>query len=91
MTTVVISGYFTLRKYSVGSDCPNTQSTHVSLSEILTLTTKIDHLEAHSRRNHLRFNGIKGDQNEDLSFNETKIRQFISTELNITEMAEVEI
>ena len=68
------------------------KQTNIELkSEILTLSTKIDNLEAHSRRNNLRFNGIEGDQNEDWNVSETKIRQFISTELNIPGMSDVEI
>ena len=42
-------------------------------------------------RNNLRFIGIEGEQNEDWNVSETKIRQFISTELNIPVMSDVEI
>ena len=59
--------------------------------EMLSLNAKIDTLEAHSRRNNLRINGIDGTHDESWETSEEKVRDFIGTELGMPEMTDVEI
>ena len=59
--------------------------------EVSTLTTKIDNLEGHSRRNNLRIHGIEGTLNERWDVCEEKVRDFIKTDLNLPEFENVEI
>jgi len=67
------------------------QSNSELKTEVTTLASKIDTLEAHSRRNNLRFNGIDGTSNEEWSVTEQKVRTFIENELKMPEMKDVEI
>lgn len=59
--------------------------------ELSNLSIKLDRLEGHSRRNNLRFLGIKGRISESWEESERKIRDFISNTLSLTELANVEI
>ena len=58
--------------------------------QVSTLTTKIDNLEGHSRRNNLRIHGIEGTLNERWDVCEEKVRNFIKNDLNLPECENVE-
>ena len=60
-------------------------------AEMSKLTSKIDNLEGHSRRNNVRITGIDGNSNENWSATEEKVRSFLSHELNLPELENVEI
>ena len=55
------------------------------------MNNKLENLEAHSCRNNLRFNGIEGDQLVSWNESEDKIRNFITGDLDIPELKDVEI
>lgn len=59
--------------------------------EIETLKSNFDRSEAQSRRNNLRFKGVKGPANEDWGVTEGKVRTFIKQDLGLPELESVEI
>ena len=59
--------------------------------ELSSMSVKLDKLEGHSRRNNLRFLGIKGRISESWEESEQKVREFISDTLGLTDLANVEI
>ena len=60
-------------------------------SQDSALTTKIDNLEGHSRRNNMRIHGIEGTLNEKWDVCEEKVRNYIKNDLNLPECENVEI
>lgn len=59
--------------------------------EIKSLNGKMDKLEGQSRRNNLRFSGIKGSKNENWDETEQKLRTFIKHDLNMPDYENVPI
>ena len=59
--------------------------------ELAKLNLKLDKLESHSRRNNLRFMGIKGSANESWDESERNVKHFILDTLNMPEMVDVQI
>jgi len=59
--------------------------------DVANLTSKLDRLEGHSRRNNLRFNGIPGSARESWNESEQKVRAFIKHDLNLPDLEHVEI
>jgi regulator of replication initiation timing len=51
-------------------------------NELSKIKIKLDYYENNSRRNNLRFNGIRGSISEHWSETETKLRDFLRTTLN---------
>jgi chromosome segregation ATPase len=60
-------------------------------SEIDIIKKKTDKLEGHSRRNNIRIIGIEGSLNESWSETERKVRDFITSDLNMPGLEHVEI
>jgi len=59
--------------------------------ELSNVSSKLDRLEGHSRRNNLRFLGVEGRVSESWEETEQKVRHFISNTLGLTDMHDVEI
>ena len=59
--------------------------------QISKLSVKIDNIEGQSRRNNLRFYGIQGHSSELWQETENKIRSFISDNLGLENLHNVEI
>lgn len=60
-------------------------------AEIDGMKKKTDRIEGHTRRNNLRINGIDGTLNESWSETERKVREFVTDDLNMPEMGDVDI
>ena len=60
-------------------------------AKLYRLYSKVDSLEGHSRRNNLKFHGISGTANEPWVDTESKIREFMKSDLDQPNLQNVEI
>ena len=62
------------------------QETTSMKQELSNLSSKLDRLEGHSRRNNLRFLGLEGRVSESCEETEQKVQHFISSTLGRKDM-----
>ena len=60
-------------------------------TELDKISVKLDSLEAHSRRNNLRFYGLRGNGKETWAESEQRVRDFIVGTMNMEDYEQVEI